>query len=301
MPVKAELRDFLFSNNKKMAEIENGCLGDGYKQTDFLLCGEDMYKLPKLYKKNNIRFYYNQSKQAWSKKSCTIFWAWGAIADTVDYDIPLEIFKEVDDESYNHGRVKDAWRYVSLAVDLRRKRRNSDKELVSKYWKLASYAIEMKDDLTVANAIWMLYNIISWFYGNYQWTKDYSDDWKLDWIDFGASTYWHCINVICNDNKPFVKDNYAGRIYNEYELGHFPSKIKNRHNMGYVFTLVKEDNYERLKDIMRMKTLINNIKSENSELWNLTQSENKKNLVHEFSDELRKREEEIKKEEEKLS
>lgn len=284
-----------------MEDIENWCLWDWYKSTDFLLCESDLYLLPKLYKKNDKRFYYNQKNQERSKKSCTIFWSWWAVADLTDYDIPLEIFKEVDDESYNHGRVKWAWRYTAMAVDLWRKRRNEDKELVKKYWKIASYAIEMKDTATVKEAISMLYNIVSWFRWNINRTSDYSKDWILDWTDFGVSTYWHCINVIEKDWKPFVKDNYKWRIYNEYELAHMPWEIANRHNMWYVFTLVAEDNYERIKNIMQMKTIVNNILKEDSELRHLTQSDAKKDLVHNYSDELRKRQAEIDKELEKLS
>jgi hypothetical protein len=53
-------------------EDMNGCLGDGIQTTDYLLEGFDD-ALPDLIQQDNIIYEYNQYKQSWSKKSCTIF------------------------------------------------------------------------------------------------------------------------------------------------------------------------------------------------------------------------------------
>ena len=88
-----------------MDEIQNGCLGTGVQNTDYLIDGfED--KLPTLYDQDNIIYEYNQYTQDRSKQSCTIFSAIGAISDLFNYEFPLSEIKEIDEKSYTLGRVK---------------------------------------------------------------------------------------------------------------------------------------------------------------------------------------------------
>lgn len=267
-----------------MTEIYDWCLGDWYKETDFLVGATDI--LPKLFKQNKTRFFYNQSKQSWSKKSCTVFGAWKALADLFDEPLGLSEFKEVDTESYNRGRKPDSWWYVWMAVDLWREWRNSNKKLVSKYWKVASYYIEMKDDPSVTKIIANDYNIVTWFNGNAKYTLDTADG-TLDWTDFWPSTYWHCINVVQENERPAVQDNYWEKSW--YYLKNLPSKIKCWHNWGYLFTKVKENNYEVVKELNEMKTkILINIQN-NSDLWHLTKSEFHRVKLHEDNEMLRER------------
>jgi hypothetical protein len=55
---------------------------------------------------DDTRFDYNQGKQTWSKKSCTIFAAIGSISDLWNYKFPISEIKEYDDLSYELGRVE---------------------------------------------------------------------------------------------------------------------------------------------------------------------------------------------------
>ena len=82
-----------------MEELENGCLGIGGQPTDYLICDGFEDALPTLYQQDDVIFEYNQSKQEWSKKSCTIFSAIGAISDLFNYQFTLDEIKEIDDIS----------------------------------------------------------------------------------------------------------------------------------------------------------------------------------------------------------
>ena len=89
-----------------MEENFNWCYGAWEQQTDYLLSEGFDDKLPTLYDQDNIIYEYNQYNQDWSKASCTIFSAVGAISDLFNYEFPLEEIKQIDDLSYTRGRVK---------------------------------------------------------------------------------------------------------------------------------------------------------------------------------------------------
>jgi hypothetical protein len=103
-------------------EEMNGCLGDGIQTTDYLLEGFDD-ALPDLIQQDNIIYQYNQYRQSWSKKSCTVFSALGAISDLYNYEFSLDEIKKVDDMSYARGRFQDSGWWVQAAV-----------KLVADYW-----------------------------------------------------------------------------------------------------------------------------------------------------------------------
>jgi hypothetical protein len=58
--------------------------------------------LPKLYKKDETRFTYNQYKNEWSYVSCTIFAAVGMASDLTNYQFSYDEIKEIDDSSYDN-------------------------------------------------------------------------------------------------------------------------------------------------------------------------------------------------------
>jgi predicted Zn-dependent protease len=58
--------------------------------------------LPKLYKKDETRFTYNQYKNKWSYVSCTIFAAVGMASDLTNYQFSYDEIKEIDDSSYDN-------------------------------------------------------------------------------------------------------------------------------------------------------------------------------------------------------
>ena len=265
--------------------IENGCLWIWESDTDFLLCNGDSDLLPKLYKKDEIRYTYNQYLNKWSYVSCTIFAAVGMASDQTNYQFSYDEIKEIDDTSYNnpdyaHIRQRWEWWYVSDAVNHIRKRWNKNEKLVEKYWKLASYRISKYNDLIIEDVINNLYTI-DW---NLCLTKKYNEDkkdWMIDDTDFWYKTSWHSVCVVNKEWQRSVKD--SGSVP-YYWLRHKLSEITNFWTYFYVYTLVKEDNYERIKKLNEMKTKILNWIDINSELWHLTGSEYHMNKVHEMNE-----------------
>ena len=276
-----------------MKEEERGCLWIGESNKDYVLCNGDSDLLPKLYKKDNIRFEYNQAKQDWSKNSCTIFAALWMYSDLTNYQFSLAEIKEVDDTSYNnpnydHIRVPWKWWYVKDAVDHVRKYVNGRKDLVEKYGKVASYRISKYDDEIVEDTLNLLYTID----GNYCPTSAYNNDradGMLDWTDFGYNTNWHSVDIISNEWQRSVKDSYKGRKFNIYWLKNKLSQISNFWPYFYVYTLVNEDALEEIKRLNEIKSECNLIIEHLWKLWHLVNDENFKWILHYTAEKLRKK------------
>lgn len=169
-----------------MEELENGCLGIGGQPTDYLICDGFEDALPTLYQQDNVIFEYNQSKQEWSKKSCTIFSAIGAISDLFNYQFTLDEIKEIDDISYTRGRFKNQGRRVQSAVKLVADRRN---EHHSDLGKVAYYKIDTTNNELVDKILEKGYNIMTNLNGNTKYTLDYLQDAIVNDTDFGSATY----------------------------------------------------------------------------------------------------------------
>lgn len=261
------------------------CLWDWHTDTDFQLCKWDSDLLPKLVKKDEIRFTYNQYLNSWSYVSCTVFAAVWMASDQTNYQFSYDEIKEIDDTSYEnpefvHIRHRWEWAYVSDMVNHVRKRWNKNKKLVEKYWKLASYCISKYDDEIIEDVINNLYTI-DWAVNlNTKYNED-KKDWMLDGTDFWKWTVWHSVDIICKEWQRSVKDSGSMPYY---WLKHKLSEIKNFWTYFYVYTLVKEDNYERIKQLSRMITLIDQWLPINSELWELSGSEYHKNKLHDMND-----------------
>ncbi len=277
---KSDFRELLYAKYYTMEEI-NGCLGIWEQDTDYVLCNGESDLLPTLYKKDEIRYEYNQWNQSWSKVSCTIFAAIWMLSDLINYEFSLSEIKEVDELSYEKWRIRGQWWYVQSAVKLVADRYNNS-ELSKKYGKVAYYRISKYDNEIIEDVIDKLYTI-DW---NHWLNSDYSKD-KLDWMvdgtDFGKITSWHSVDVIKNSWQRAVKNSYKGTKNNIYWLKNKLSQITNFWTYFYVYTLVKEDNYERIKKLNEMKTKIVNGCDINSELWHLSDSEFHKNKLHEMN------------------
>lgn len=260
------------------------CLGDWAKDTDYVLCAGDGDLLPKLYKKDEIRYSYNQYKNKRSYVSCTIFAAVGMASDLTNYEFSYDEIKDVDDTSYNnpdyeHIRLPWQWWYVSDAVDHMRKRWNSNEKLVKKYWKLASYRISKYNDDVIEDAINNLYTIDWNLCPTKEWNAD-KKDWIVDWKDFWTNTNWHSIDIVCLDGQRSVKDSWSMPYY---WLKHKLSEISNIWPNFYIFTLVNENNYEEIKRLNEIKAKIVSWMDINSELWHLSGSETHKNKLHDMN------------------
>ena len=264
-----------------MEEEVIGCLGDWKQDTDFVLCNGDSDLLPKLYKKDEIRYTYNQYLNKRSYVSCTVFAAVGMASDQTNYQFSYDEIKDIDDSSYDnpefvHIRHRWEWAYVSDMVNHVRKWWNNNKKLVEKYWKLASYCISKYDNEIIEDAINNLYTI-DWNLGlNSKYNED-KKDWMIDWTDFWYKTSWHSVCVVCKDGQRSVKDSWSVPYY---WLKHKLSELTNFGQYFYIYTLVKEDNYEEIKRLNEFKSALLNSIEMNSKLWTLTNDTNYKGILH---------------------
>ena len=265
-----------------------GCLGDWAENTDYVLCNGDSDLLPALVKKDEIRYEYNQYKNSWSYVSCTIFAAIWMYSDLTNYQFSYDEIKEVDDSSYDnpdfvHIRRRWEWWYVKDAVDCVRKYVNNRKDLVEKYWKVASYRLSKYDDEIVESTLDKLYTI-DW---NYCPTKEYNDDradLMIDGTNFWYSTNGHSVDIIKKNWQRSVKDSWSRPERNIYGLKHKLSEITNYWQYFYIYTLVNDNALEDIKRLNEMKTLIVSMVENNSKMWHLTNDENYRVKLHEMNE-----------------
>lgn len=276
-------------------EIFNGCLWVAESATDFILNEGNEDGLPTLYQQDDIYYEYNQSANSWSKLSCTLFNAITAASDLFNYEFTLDQIKEINDLSYEHGRKKgDGW-YTNYAVDLVRNWRNSNKELVKQFGKIASYRLDMRNDELVNRVLAKLYTICWSFEGNTDYILDYSTDWVLDNYEFGKKIYGHSVGLRKIKGKKCIKDNYKGRKYNGlptniYEVKPTCKQLvdgKTYRLWGYLFTKVREDNYEELMRLEKVHTACNNVLTANSALRHETNDKTLQKKLHELSEYVR--------------
>ena len=260
-----------------MPEIENGCLWIGIQTTDYLLEWFDD-SLPKLFQQDDIIYEYNQYKQQWSKKSCTIFSAVGAISDLFNYQFTYDEIREIDELSYTKWRFKDSWWWVQSAVKLVADRWNERMKD-----KVAYYRVSLNDNDLVKSILDKWYTLMTSFQWNGKYVKDYMEDNILNWTSFWSATFGHAINVRNIKGKRSCKDSSAWSKENIYELEHLLSEITCYSPNAYIYTKVKEDNLERIKKLNEIKAKIVNWMGINSELWHLSWSEEHKNKLHDMN------------------
>ena len=262
-------------------------LWDWYEITDFLLTEWDIYNLPELVEQDTIRFDYNQWKQSWSKKSCSIFAAVSAASDLWNYEFSLNEIKEIDTESYNRGRAKNQWWYTKDAFALVCERWNN--KFPNK--PMAYYAIPFRDDERCNMVMEKNYNL--WVSFNY--TEDYAldvnDNGEIDRAKKGQKKLvWHCVDEIIKDGRKQIKDNYKWSRYQYYKVNVSNQELWNAgiyHNWAYLFTKVWENNLWELKRMEKVKVACLNALEMNSALWHETNDENLKNKLHELNEYIR--------------
>ena len=267
-----------------MEEEKLWCLGIWEQDTDYILCAWDIDTLPTLFKQDEKRYFYNQYINSWSIVSCTIFAAVWMLSDLMNYEFSYDEIKEIDDLSYERGRIKWQGWYVQSAVKLVADRWNENK-LSEKYWKVAYYRISKYEDDIIEDCIGKLYTI-DW---NYCPTKEYNkdrEDWMIDGTDFWTLTNWHSVDVICKSGQRSVKDSWSKPERNIYGLKNKLSAITNFWPYFYIYTLVK-DNLDEIKRLNEIKAKILEVMPINSELWHLTNSEEYKDKLHQSNEMLR--------------
>lgn len=271
----------------------NGCLGSWEQATDYLLVEWFEDKLPTLYQQDDIIFEYNQNKWSWSKKSCTIFSAIWAISDLFNYEFKQAEIKEIDDISYTWGRFPDQWWYVQSAV-----------KLVADWWnehhsdlgKVAYYRFDVTNDNLLNSIINKWYTVMTNIRGNGKYQMDYLRDDILNWTEFGASTYGHALSVINYKGKRSVKDNYKGRLCNDwktdcniFELEHEVSEISVFGTNWYIYTKVAEDALEEVKRLNEFRTNLVKAIEINSTMRHQTKDANYQSILHYMNDKNRKK------------
>ena len=276
-----------------MTDIENGCLGLGEQENDYLLCNWFEDALPTLYQQDDIIFEYNQNKWSWSKKSCTIFSALWAISDLFNYEFKQAEIKEIDDRSYTLWRFKDQWWYVQSAVKLVADWWN---EHHADLWKVAYYRFDVTNDNLVKAILDKWYTIMTNIRGNTKYQLDYLKDDILNWTEFGAWTYWHALSVINYKGKRSVKDNYKGRLCNDaktecniFELEHQIREISVFGSNWYIYTKVAEDALEEVKRLNEFRTNLLKAIEINSAMRHQTNDTNYQSILHYVNDKNRKK------------
>ena len=265
-----------------MEENVLGCLWIWEQDTDYVLCNGDSDLLPTLVKKDEIRFEYNQWANQRSKASCTIFAAVCMLSDLMNYKFSYDEIKEIDEMSYERGRVRWQGRYVQSAVKLVADWWNAKfTEIPIVYYRLSKY-----DDKIIEETIGKLFTLDGNLCPTTEFVKDYKADWMVDGTDFGYSTNWHSVDVISEKWQRSVKDSYEWRKYNVYGLKNKLSAITNFGPYLYVYVPVN-DKLEEIKRLNEMKTeCVNCITS----LWNLrhlTNEQNFKSILHYTADKIR--------------
>ena len=267
------------------------CLGDWAEDTDYVLCEWDIDLLPTLYEKDEIRYEYDQWANDWSRVSCTIFAAIWMLSDLINYEFSEKEIKEADDLSYNnpkyqHLRIRWAWWYVKDAVECVADWYNSS-ELSKKYWKVAYYRINKYHTDILEWVIKKLYTIEWNHWVTAEYTKDKADG-MIDWTDFWTQTNWHAVDVINYKGQRSVKNSYKWSAkYNIYWLKNELSKLTNFWNFFYVYTLVKEDNFEEVKRLNEIKSECNVLIEHLWTLRHLVNDTNFRSILHYTADKLR--------------
>lgn len=263
------------------------CLWDWHEDTDFLLTEADIYTLPELVVQDTIRFDYNQWKQNWSKSSCSIFQAVWAMSDLWNYEYSLDEIKEIDDESYNRGRVKWKGRYTKDAT-----------ALVCEFWNerhpdkpTAYYAIPFANDEKCNMIMEKNYNLSVSFNYTEDYVNDYAENGEIDRAkSWQKKLIWHCVNEIIKDWRKMIKDNYKWSKSQYYCINVSNKDLKVAwifHNRAYVYTKVWENNLWELKRMEKVKTDCLNACEYNSKLWHSTNDETLKAKLHDLNEYIR--------------
>jgi len=268
-------------------DLENWCLWDWHEESDFLLTEADIYTLPELFTQDTIRYNYNQWKQDWSKKSCSIFAAIWALSDLKNYKFDLSAIKEIDTESYKRWRVSGQWRYTKNAF-----------ALAGEWWNInfpkdpvAYYAVLFANDEKCNMIMEKNYNL--WVSFNYtaDYVADYGDNGEIDRaVKWYKKLVWHCVNEIIKDGRKQIKDNYDWSKSQYYNINVSNSSLYNAwiyHTRAYLFTNVKEDNIWEVKRLEKVKTACLNSLEYNSQLRHATNDKTLQKKLHDTNERIR--------------
>lgn len=278
---KEDFRELLYAKYKPMEEEikYQGCLGDWAENTDYVLCNGDSDLLPALVKKDEIRFSYNQYKNSWSYVSCTIFAAVWMLSDLMNYEFSYDEIKEIDELSYERGRIRGQWWYVQSAVKLVADRWNEKMDRKVAYYRISKYDNEIIEDV-----IGKLYTIDWNMHPTKEWNED-RKDWMIDGTDFWKITNWHSLDIVCKEWQRTVKDSWSIPYY---WLKNKVSAVTNFWANFYVYVPVG-DNLEEIKRLNEIKAECNLLIEHLGTLWHLVNDTNFQWVLHYTAEKLRKK------------
>ena len=256
-----------------------GCLGDWAENTDYVLCNGDSDLLPPLVKKDEIRFSYNQYKNKRSYVSCTIFAAVWMLSDLMNYEFTYDEIKEIDELSYERGRIRGQWWYVQSAVKLVADRWNEKMDRKVAYYRISKYDNELIEDV-----IGKLYTIDWNMCPTKEWNED-RKDWMIDGTDFWKITNWHSLDIVCKEWQRTVKDSWSMPYY---WLKNKVSAVTNFWANFYVYVPVG-DNLEEIKRLNEIKAECNLLIEHLGTLWHLVNDTNFQWVLHYTAEKLRKK------------
>ena len=276
-----QIKGVFISKLNNMVKLEETvwCLWVGEQDTDYVLCEWDSDLLPPLVKKDEIRFEYNQYKNTWSYVSCTIFAAVGMISDLFNYQFTYDEIKEIDEMSYERGRVRWQWWRVQSAVKLVADRWNEKMDR-----KVSYYRIEKSNDEVIEHAIDKLYTLDWNLCPTHSYNQDKAD-WMIDGTDFWTNTNWHSVDVIKYQGQRSVKDSGSTKN-NVYGLKNKLSQISNFWPYFYIYVPV-DDHLEEIKRLNEIKSECNVCIESLWKIWNLVNDKNLRWILHSTADSLR--------------
>lgn len=276
---------------RKEAELDldilvDWCEWDWHEDTDYQLTDSEVEWLPTLFMQDEARFDYNQGKQTWSKKSCTIFAAIWAISDLWNYKFPLSEIKEYDDLSYEWWRVEGKWWQTKKAIEMSCKKWNADHPDMP----VIFYSVKSWDDNKVNKILAKNYDFNISFNYTLDYCKDLNENHEIDRAEKWKTIVSHAVVQILKDWRKQVKDNYAWSAEQYYKVNVSNWDLSNSgilHYWWYVILKVKECNLWELKRMERVKVACLNACEYNSALWHATNDQNLKNKLHEINEYIR--------------
>ena len=234
-----------------------------YSATDSI----DVDKLPDVHDGYILEF--NQWTTEETKSACTIVNSVrGLIRTASSYyrykPTTKDIFDTVDYAIKEMGYIVWSWWWVYKWVDAARRYWNS----IHPDMKISSALVEYNDPAykKFSDKWYFMVGSYKW---NYEYWRDFKDNWVLDWYKFVPHSYWHCTIRKVKWSQEVVDDSYFGRKYNEYILK-YPKKVIDTgcwSNNFYVF-VPEIKNIDEIKRLTKMKNELEIVITNNSLLWN---------------------------------
>lgn len=266
--------------------ILDWALGTGDSDDDFLLASGS--SLPKLYMQDTIRYEYNQ----WGTTHCTVYSNIGQLSDLKNVKFSDSDIEEIMQVAYSQGKPVKGWRYTRLGC-----------KAVCDYWnnkhpedKVAYYRFDIISDI-YKEAIKDNYSPSVTYKGNQAYNSDIRDDAIVEGKDFPNPTYGHSVRTANVNEKTSVIDNYKGDTgkggidINTYQVPTLNDLVNNGVFYSSCYVILNEkDMAQNIEETKRLKAFEKEIQASiqsNSNQYNMTNSKDYKEFLHNTNDAMR--------------